>query len=204
MDHDTATELLPWLANGTLAGAERAALERHLGGCASCRAELELCRHLEQGVRAREAEAWQPPDGQLDRILQRLGPQPAAPVRGQSGWGARPRRWTLAAPAALAAGLACLLLWTRSDPEPSLYTTLSDPEASLPAAGPQLQLAFAERTPEAEMRALLNGVRGSIVSGPSPLGIYTVALPEGEPLDAIVEALREDPRVRLVEPLGQP
>ncbi|HHQ42366.1 MAG TPA: zf-HC2 domain-containing protein, partial [Chromatiales bacterium] len=35
-------ELLPWLANGTLEGEERERVQRHVEGCARCRAELEF------------------------------------------------------------------------------------------------------------------------------------------------------------------
>ncbi len=40
MDCQQVAELLPWLLNGTLEGAERSDLEQHLEGCDVCRAEL--------------------------------------------------------------------------------------------------------------------------------------------------------------------
>jgi predicted anti-sigma-YlaC factor YlaD len=40
VDCRQAAELTPWLHNGSLEGAERSDLERHLEGCDACRAEL--------------------------------------------------------------------------------------------------------------------------------------------------------------------
>lgn len=40
MECTTATELLPWLLNGSLDDQERRGLMEHLAGCAACRAEL--------------------------------------------------------------------------------------------------------------------------------------------------------------------
>jgi anti-sigma factor RsiW len=98
-----ADRLLPYL-RGELAAAERAALDTHLAGCAECR----------DAVRA------------FATVAERLAraPEPAPPIH----WGAfraelreklehrqRPsaaRRWSLAPlPAALAAGLAAVLLY---------------------------------------------------------------------------------------------
>jgi len=43
-------ELLPWWVNGTLAGEERAEVERHLRRCRRCRAEVEELRELKIGL----------------------------------------------------------------------------------------------------------------------------------------------------------
>lgn len=44
MNCDTATELLPWLLNGTLEEGERREVEAHLAGCEACRTALDETR----------------------------------------------------------------------------------------------------------------------------------------------------------------
>lgn len=73
--HSEAQDALPWLANGTLAGAELERVQAHVAGCADCRADLALLRT----VRA----AGPGPDLGFDpeRALARLMPRlDAAPV----------------------------------------------------------------------------------------------------------------------------
>ena len=66
--HQAAQAVLPWLLNGTLAGEERAGVERHLQECAPCRADLDALRAL-------RASAAQPdPDCDPEHALARLLP----------------------------------------------------------------------------------------------------------------------------------
>ncbi len=206
-DHARAFELLPWLVNGTLAEPERAGVERHVERCSLCRDEIDFHRDAQAAARWTRDGAWEPPPGHLEGLLQRLPPQPSAgAARSRDGWRALPARvrWVVAAQAALAAGLAGLLLWQAGPSRPERYETLSSPGAAISATGPQLQIAFAETTTERELRDLLlaNGV--SIVQGPSPRGIYSASLEAGSPVENVVATLRSDPRVRFVEPLGEP
>lgn len=53
LPHTRAFELLPWLINGTLAGAEREAVEQHVRACIVCRRELKEQQRLHASVRAR-------------------------------------------------------------------------------------------------------------------------------------------------------
>ncbi len=207
-DHEAVLALLPWHANGTLEAEERALVARHLTGCAECRAELALCRDGLDAVHLTDDAGWEPPPGQLERLLDRLPPPAEAPglgVRVRSAWRGQPARirWVLAAQSALAAGLAGVVLWQATAPAPSTYRTLSRAEASA-APGPRLEIVFAEDATEAQLRALLRAAGGSIVAGPTARGVYTVALAEGASLEAVVASLRADPRVRLAEPLGPP
>jgi hypothetical protein len=75
MDCAQAESLLPWLLNGTLSAAERAAVEAHLAGCASCaaaRAEAELA-YAAHAVHPREEElvdlAWDRVSGEAAELL---------------------------------------------------------------------------------------------------------------------------------------
>ena len=84
---------------------------------------------------------------------------------------------------------------------PGQYETLSSAPVEA-AAGPRLAIAFAAETPEGELRALLQETGARIVEGPSPRGIYTLALDADAPLEDVVARLRAHPGVRLAEPFG--
>src|SRR4051812_26542775 len=55
--HQEVAELLPWLANDTLAGIERARVERHVSECIACRGELEQLRALRHAIAADELDS---------------------------------------------------------------------------------------------------------------------------------------------------
>ena len=53
-----ATELLPWLLNGSLESAERERVQAHLEGCAGCRRELDETRAAAEVFAAHIPTAW--------------------------------------------------------------------------------------------------------------------------------------------------
>ena len=55
-EHGRATELLPWLVNDTLKGAERVRVERHLAECVACRSEMEDLRMLQRRIADDDAD----------------------------------------------------------------------------------------------------------------------------------------------------
>jgi anti-sigma factor RsiW len=57
--HREAQEVLPWLANGSLAGAELERVQAHLHACADCRADLALLHTLRAAGR-RRCPGWTP------------------------------------------------------------------------------------------------------------------------------------------------
>lgn len=213
-------ELLPWLVNRTLAEPERCEVERHLSGCATCRAELAELAGLAAALGAEALEAPSPHPSNFRRLLARIDEAPdAASERvaafgrlGQLGrlWRATPRavRWATAASWIASATLGGGWLAARS-PEAAPrsaptaeFRTLADRAAASRAGA--IRVVFDPATPESEVRALLLRVSATIVDGPSPLGAYTLRRKEaGEPDDlAIVLALlRADPNVRFAEPI---
>lgn len=211
--HQRTWELLPWLANDTLAGSERATVEQHVGECGDCRAELERCRALREGLRTAAAPAPAPHPRQLEQLLSRIDEnERAAPdERGarapwRAAWRATPAPARVALLGQLAAMLILALALLRAERAPAPpYRTLSDrPAPSAAAPGlPRLRLVFAPRTPEEEMRRLLLEIRGRLVAGPSPLGAYTVELQAGaDPLSVVLTHLRGEAAVSLAEPVA--
>jgi hypothetical protein len=191
LSHSRAFELLPWLLNGTLEGAEREAVEAHARACIACRRELKEQQRLRAAMRSRAATDI-PAEAGFDRLDRDL--DASATAR---------RRYTalarFAVSAAAGIGVLAILLWFT--PLPQLddgnYSTLA---TSPTAATALLDVVFAEDTTAAEMQALLDDIGGEIVAGPSELGRYSVRL-SGERVDEarLARALRvleADSRVR--------
>ena len=62
---------------------------------------------------------------------------------------------------------------------------------------------FAEGATEHQIRDVLLPIGGQLAGGPSPLGAYTVELPEGrDPLPVILQHLRSRPEVSFAEPVA--
>jgi anti-sigma-K factor RskA len=105
--HEQFAEDLALHALGVLDGEERAALEKHLDGCAGCRRELEQLRG-DMALMALSTTGPTPPRRARQRLLEAMAREPrraATPAR--QGW------WTLVpwvATAALAVGLVVLWL----------------------------------------------------------------------------------------------
>lgn len=159
-------ELLPWLANGTLAGAERQEVEAHVATCERCRRELAWLESLRSSVAELES-AQAPGEFGLNRLLRDIRRRPQYAER---------RRWL--APA-LAASLAVVALqgvmlahfWTRSDNIAPLGREMLDADV--------LQIRFEPRATEADIRDALQAIGASLIDGPGALGIYRVRLEPG-------------------------
>lgn len=169
------TELLPWLANDTLEGAERNAVARHVEECAECRAELKLLQSLRTTV---QSEA-RPEAGELG--LQRL-------LRDVRKMSVSKPRWLL--PAALAASLViavqAVMLLQMAPREPR-YAPLSGPASSEGV----LQVEFMPDAREADLRELLRASGVRIVDGPSAVGLYRLAVEPGRDPKQVEASLRE-------------
>ena len=195
LPHSRAFELLPWLVNGTLAGAERHAVEEHARTCIVCRRELKEQQRLHLTLRARRTADVSAEAG-FDRLERDLDPA----VYARRLWR---KRYAVIAPFAVsaAAGIAVLavLLWFTPLPEidGGGYTTLATPPTT---STPLLDVVFAEDTTAAEMQALLDDIGGEIVAGPSDLGRYSVRVAAGRSdaarLRELLDALATDSRVR--------
>jgi hypothetical protein len=57
------------------------------------------------------------------------------------------------------------------------YETLSGPNPERVGPSVRLSVGFRERATEKEIRELLNEINATIVRGPSPQGLYVIALP---------------------------
>lgn len=200
--HQEAQEALPWLANGTLAGAELQRVQAHVEACALCRADLASL-HLLRAVGEPAAPECDP-DRAFARLLPQLETPPAAGV--VAGWRARmaanDRSWMRAAIAAqccVIAALGALLVGHHKDTDP--YRVLG----ASPGTTARLVVMFKPDTPERELRRIVRANGARIVGGPTVTDAYLLDA-DGDAA-AVLARLRVEGAVTLAEPLaagGQP
>lgn len=195
LDHDTAYELLPWLANGSLAGAERDDVDAHARSCVVCRRELKELERLRHAVR-NQPMVHVSAEGGLDRLERQLDREAARrPAANDAGFAPFFR---FAAVAAVGVAVLGTLLWLApQSANRSGYSTLATQAEGQRA---QIDLVFDRQTAAEDIQALLMTVDGEIVAGPSELGRYGVRIRGGSATEAeigaAVERLAHDPHVR--------
>jgi hypothetical protein len=223
--HRDAWELLPWYVNGTLEDRDLDVVTTHLAECSVCRDEIARCRSLATAMQtAPEAARGRSVQG-LERVLASIDAIEAAgtPEGGWRRWlrvplalrelfqrTPKPLRWAFAAQTAFVFLLLSLATWQAAFAPGAPYRTLADSGVtdtgvtrySNALIGRVLiHVVFSEDITEREIRALLGRVEGSIVEGPSAMGVYTVEIPARPPerVAAAVEVLRGDTKVRFAE-----
>ena len=218
-DHRKVWEILPWYVNGTLEAHEYEFVARHILSCQSCAGEVSRCESIATAVRSSEEAKRTPSPEHFARLMERIdrGSASAAPER----WRIRVRewiekirlafqetpslfRWALAAETAAIGLLAATIAWQASVAPSLLYQTLSDAGSSPEPSRVHLQVVFADDITEREIRKLLSSIGATIVAGPSPMAVYTVALSaDGREAPAQTQEklalLRAHPKVRLAE-----
>jgi len=217
--HADAWQMLPWLANGRLSGAERVRVEEHVRGCVQCTREVALQRRLCEVLTEPERITYAPGPSfrkLMDRIDGRkpgAGAQPlisappalALAARRSSAW--RPPGVAWAASFVLAVGLFGLATTTYRWSQPRYITHTAAPA---PASVAVLHVAFVPSLPISEVGEALRSAGARAVEGPDDTGIVGVAplvaatsAAEGSAeLHTLAARLRADARVRWVEPLA--
>lgn len=218
--HHEAQQALPWLANGSLAGAELERVQMHLRGCAECRADLAQLHTL----RATEPDPL--PGLDVDAALARLLPQldAAAPLQTtplpvQRHWRSRvaanERSWLRTALVMQCAAIAVLavLVWRPGSAPDSSPGSAADRAAdhagnyhvlgATPSAGAGAQrsliVVFAPETPEREVRRIVRASGAHVSGGPTATGAWLLGT--DLPADQATTRLRAESAVTLAEPL---
>ncbi|MFV1878023.1 hypothetical protein [Nioella sp.] len=193
MSYQDIHELLPFRANGTLEGADLAAVDAALAEDADLRAELAALTAIRATMRAEEVAS--PGEFGLARLMRDVDAEArvAAPVAANDNVVplSRLRIWQVAAAVVLAVGIGFNLPqigpgsapMERAESEPAGFTLASG------GAAADFTVVFAPDATEAELRALLLEAGLEIVSGPSALGIYGLGLIDAEMSDAAFAAL---------------
>ena len=148
MDCNEARDLLGAYADNALGLADAARLNRHLQGCATCRAELDAIRGLGHALRA-QVPYHRAPEALRQRVLAGLPqgaaatPLPAPPGARTVGWGVR--AWANAGMGVIA---ACALVLA----------------AALWLQRPTVQSTVAQQVVASHVRALLSGHPIDVIS----------------------------------------
>lgn len=224
-DRDIGAQL-PWYVNQTLSEPERAEVERHLSASPALRDDLAQWQHLAEAVRSVEVTAPEPSPEQFAALMAQIddaaSPAPASTpgtwARLAEHWQALRLSWAdTPGMAQFALALQCALIvlciagitlpWPWSSPK--VYRALTDEvsRSQTVAQGGQLRLVLADEMTAGELRRLLGQVRATIVGGPSPLGVYTLAIPldaaQPDALQKALQTLRAHAHVTLAEPISE-
>ena len=188
-----ALELMPWYVNGTLEGEDRELVRSQVLASLTCRKELERLRRLQQLMKHDDAEAIV-----TDRAFESLMARIRASETADASPTGRRGVMRLAMAASLVAAATGLAWWWAAAPvtAPAPYETLTTTQPA--GAAVRLHVVFEPGVAETERRALLAGHRLTPVAPPSAEGVYSLRFPDDVDQAAIVAALREDPRIRLV------
>jgi anti-sigma factor RsiW len=204
--HREAQDLLPWLANGRLDGAELRRVQAHLTTCATCRADLDTLYTLQ------DAADLPAPDLDVDKAFARLLPQldavapaDAAPV--VPGWrtrlAANDGRWLRAAVGLQFCAivvLGALLLRPAGDTQMAAQDGAYRVLGAEAGADSIVAVTFKPDTPEHELRRIVTASGAHIVGGPTVTGAWMLGSAQA-PSD-VAARLRTESAVTLAEPLG--
>jgi hypothetical protein len=204
--HDDAIELIPWLANGSLAAGERGAVRAHAQSCVICRRELKSLEAFAKAA-ARSAAAFNAPAPDMRGINARIDADLARGRRG-SEVAARFRRWAsdpwrLAFAVQTLVVLAVAAIWILPQAEPPAYRTLTEPAQA--GSGHYLRVVFDPALPDEGIGERLATHGLSLEDGPSARGVYTLRFADAldtAARDGTIATLRADPKVLFVQPLG--
>lgn len=177
LSREDAEMLLPFLANGTLEGDELAQVQEAVENDAALAAELSVLQGVRKSMQDQDV-AFSPGEMGLARLMRDIEPhqQRSVPVN-------RPYIWQIAAAVLLAVVIGQAVLLPTAD--------RSGPGYEL-AGGGQATFTIAVRpdTTEAALRTLLLEAGVEIVSGPSAIGLYGLAVLEGTVVDDARDRLR--------------
>ena len=190
--HKEIAELIPWYANGTLPPDEHAGVEKHLNECLPCRASLRETQRIRSLVAGQDDVPVGMEHGFSDLLRRIDGPTP------------RRSPFQLAARLAYGAAAVCLALagwllveqaFTPRVADPAPFTTLTDGAGSTDT---RIDIVFTDDTAETEILRIIDSVGARLVSGPSELGRYTVAVQAETPdeLSRLIDRLAADQHVR--------
>ncbi|WP_250462296.1 hypothetical protein [Microbulbifer litoralis] len=182
--NETDKQLNLW-ANGRLPEPQRLAFEEKMATDPALAREAEFARALRQTL---QSEAAAPP-GELG--LARLQKAVHKERRQVPGATSRHNIWKpVAIAACVVIAVQAAVLLTPEHRQAGGTVDLRPASGETPPATAQLQLVFDSSATAANIQTAVLSVDGSITAGPSALGIFRVALPEGTSAEAAMETLR--------------
>jgi len=180
-DRHDADLLLPWFVNDSLTPEEQSQVNVQLHADADLVKEAEFLNNLRGSVRSRTTAT----PGEFGwRRLQR-------DIRREQKSSPTVNKWWL--PALAAAALVILVQGG------VLLNMLSGPATYEPAGvqtpGTVLQVRFQDNATAAQIAQLLKDIDGSVIEGPSAVGLFRIRLTEKADADKVVSKIKQSPNV---------
>jgi hypothetical protein len=206
---DHIEEMIPWFVNGTLNEREHKRVADHLEQCVSCRAELVAQQRIRSAI-LQPGKVELAPQASFNKLWERIStddqtPVPAANTRHRAAVAAEwcRQNWM---PVALAVQVLIIVslgvvLATRphNDATTVPYQTVTTDNHADQAI---IHVVFADDTRLSDVKDILARTGVEVVTGPSAAGVYSLT-PDARSVDmnlqAVLAALRTDPRVRFAE-----
>jgi Putative zinc-finger len=220
--HRQTWDQIPWVVNGSISEAERAAVEAHLESCADCREELEFQRRLAISMASSNSPdidpqaSWQQLRARIDAAGRPSGRAVARSEKAARHVLRHARRpsgpwvpWLVAAMVVQSIGLGVMgtALWSHPSAligsSTGVYRTLSTSEPASGAA--TIRVVFASDMTVAKMQTLLAASELQVRSGPSSAGVWSLEPARESNRTATAFALRQlraSAEVRFAESIG--
>jgi hypothetical protein len=181
MSSQDATLLLPFLANGTLEGAELAQVKVAVNNDPALATELAALKNMRATMQAEDA-GFSPGELGLARLMRDVDTPSAQSIA------PRARIWQIAAAVLLAVTIGQTTLLMRPDDSGHGFELAGETPAAF-------TITVAPDTTEFALRALLLDAEVEIIAGPSALGIYHLALLEGADINTAKARLQAAPDI---------
>lgn len=172
--HKSLVELLPWYVNGTLAGDEHDAVEKHIGNCAECFANVDMLSRVRDSIR-NDSPAPLVPQPRAETLLTALdGVEHGTTSRASWKW--------YAAAASVLVFLAAT--WVTLQPEattggaPAIYQTATSDDTGSPIRY-VIELHFEPDTSSGERKASLVSIDAEETAIARSDGSYRIMLGSG-------------------------
>ena len=213
-EHQEVWNLLPWYVNHSLDPAEQDFVRKHVKICVTCRIEINQQQQLLEKIQQPDLlqQVSQVTFAQLKKRMQEQSKlsafaEQAKPKREQKLFSHQFLgfvKYTALAASLLLLAMPFMLNLPTNYPElKGDYRTLASP-AEGEHKNNIIRIVFAEHSGTEQIKAILNGVSGHIIKGPSKNGIYEVQIGNRQAnsleVNEAISQLRKDSLVVFAEP----
>lgn len=220
----TEVMLLPGYVSQTLSLEEAQQVATHLKACMTCQQELQEVTNMQTAIKTSIEQRPGPSPAAFSTLMRRIEQEKQASRRetaestATSWWESVESvfrslfevQWVPALASVLIVGQAVLLFSLMGSPEGQRrHEPGGIIERGIPQGTPhgllfKIRVGFYAEAQEQQIREVLHTIRGRIIDGPSPDGIYTLAIVQQSTItmDALLNELRQQSNlIRLAEPL---
>jgi anti-sigma factor RsiW len=189
-------ELLPWYVNGTLSSTQALQVFQHIENCPHCAQEQQFLSGLQRHLHEQDVAASAPDWSKLQQRIEK--PVPFDPPWWKRG---------LMPAMALAAVVAIVFVRMPSPAGKPEYRLMTSPTTTLhaPRDATLLRVLLADGINRVAATQLFSSIDADVVAGPTPRGVYTLALRKNIPdRDAFIASLRINSQVAFAEWIEKP